>query len=69
MAAKMFAPVQEEKKSKIYQALNPQVLWYESRREKEMKNEENDDEAEDNRVCQPVQLLVSIHPLNLNNTI
>jgi hypothetical protein len=50
MNSKMFAPVKEEKHSKIYNALNPQNLWYESRREKEMKKEEEDDDEEDNRV-------------------
>eukprot|EP00042_Codosiga_hollandica_P020151 m.64338 g.64338 ORF g.64338 m.64338 type:complete len:264 (+) comp49707_c0_seq4:68-859(+) len=52
MAQKMFTPAQEEKHSKIYNALNPQNLWYESRRSKEMakENEGDDDEDEDEKV-------------------
>lgn len=36
----MFAAPDEPKKSKIFQALNPEKLWYESRREKEEAREE-----------------------------
>ena len=37
---KMFAAPEGPKKSKIFQALNPEKLWYESRREREESKEE-----------------------------
>ena len=48
-ANKLFA-VEEQEHSRIYKALNPDKLWYESRREREMAKEDDEDDDIDYKV-------------------
>ena len=42
---------QTSKHSKIYNALNPEKLWFESRRQKEEAKEEDEDDEIDFKAC------------------
>ena len=41
-AARLFGESKKEEHSKIYKALNPDKLWYESRRQREEEHEDED---------------------------
>jgi hypothetical protein len=47
----IFDPVPQQQHSKIYKALNPDKLWHESRREREMAKENDDSDDGENEVC------------------
>ena len=54
---KLFA-VEEQEHSRIYKALNPDKLWYESRRAREMAKEDDEDDDIDYKVRFNLQIRV-----------